>query len=1164
MSNNPTTRGSALLITLTLVVLLTILAVGMISMARLERVSARNTFASVQARALTDAAADHAMTLVRDAIFNAEKTTGSNTPASARKFWASQPGKITVFNSDGSIDAASSRALYSTNTTTLGGTVNLNAAPFGGTPPIMTGVGTNPAPIMAVPWVNLLNNPAQPASPSNAITGRYAFWVDDESTKLNVNTADGTTKDTTNSFGAGTPAEVNLQALTNTTSVGAIARQSGAQYDASTSSRAFNSIREVLQTPGINTDFFPINAQDLTVYNRAPDLNIFGEPKIYLTPVNGRLPGAGPSSASPFNSAVGNLTPLSLITGPYANFNPANPALWSLLDAQNSLRTYDASGQPLPGNHLDWIYPSSGKLIQADPTKVQTPPNSQLPPFIYRYTDSNGIARSVTTRLPQFFHEDGDTYYSALTSDTDVSGFINKAHDYDLGYRIARYLKGHNSQDQSIQWPPFPGSGTGGFSAKYTDRQIDDMACQILSVLKQLSPDHYNLNTTAYHIRRGFISGQMVRGLNRSPRLNEIIIQVTTLPGDPPKVRMSIVLEWYFPSGYKGYGLTSTISFGNWRNRVNDLDLAAAATPSDWQTTPVESRNYTITKGVLGSGYWANNMLKFVDQNGEDAGVDLMGTRADVRDLDQVKAALYHDPWARKDPDLPYNPSTNPYMGGGPPLTAGASGFFYGPLGASVAGAGLFGGWSGPVGAWKPGEYHTNINPNSTYAHSMKKGVTSIKLSGGLAVWAKSPSGHGGEIVPLESGMATGEDAIYAVIPIPDGPAIPVSEDQSHAAVYHIQVADPLVNNFPGDWEGRVWLDETFSSLASSGKITMRTTGGQVYTDGQNKRAEGQDDLTAWWPEQSLSIPKSQRFPSTGYLQFIHTGTMPDKASETAAAAAKASGDLQWRRKLKGTPYRLLNFSPSTAVSQQTDGGESYPDWAMLDLFTTPAIFQPQGNPLPLPIIRTWGGATAGRLNPNAVLEPFGIARTKPLEALFKGVNVSLAYNSAGEAIQTTVTHEADLAKAITDYVDDLKRPLMLPGEICNIDQIAQFVYPGVPANARSRNDLVRQTVGNLTTRSNTFTVWAIGEVIQKKSGNGNYAIFEPGDTILGRSRARYVIERYLDPGSDGIYGNTVNPGTDGVPNTPDDSVTTASGAHPVMTYPLPYKYRILSVTQVE
>ena len=64
---------------------------------------------------------------------------------------------------------------------------NLNAQAEDGTYPIL---GTNTA--LPVYWVDVLANPRN-ATPSanNTIIGRYAFWTDDENSKVNINTADG-------------------------------------------------------------------------------------------------------------------------------------------------------------------------------------------------------------------------------------------------------------------------------------------------------------------------------------------------------------------------------------------------------------------------------------------------------------------------------------------------------------------------------------------------------------------------------------------------------------------------------------------------------------------------------------------------------------------------------------------------------------------------------------------------------------------------------------------------------------------------------------------------------------------------------------------------------------------------------------------------------------
>jgi len=48
--------------------------------------------------------------------------------------------------------------------------------------------GATPVPIR-VPWVEVLEDPSAPKSPTNRAVARYAWWADDESFKLNVNTA---------------------------------------------------------------------------------------------------------------------------------------------------------------------------------------------------------------------------------------------------------------------------------------------------------------------------------------------------------------------------------------------------------------------------------------------------------------------------------------------------------------------------------------------------------------------------------------------------------------------------------------------------------------------------------------------------------------------------------------------------------------------------------------------------------------------------------------------------------------------------------------------------------------------------------------------------------------------------------------------------------------
>ena len=65
--------------------------------------------------------------------------------------------------------------------------VNLNkkSAVTGNYPIIPTGEE------LRATWVNVLQDPSTPASVTNPIVGRYAFWMDDENAKININTAYG-------------------------------------------------------------------------------------------------------------------------------------------------------------------------------------------------------------------------------------------------------------------------------------------------------------------------------------------------------------------------------------------------------------------------------------------------------------------------------------------------------------------------------------------------------------------------------------------------------------------------------------------------------------------------------------------------------------------------------------------------------------------------------------------------------------------------------------------------------------------------------------------------------------------------------------------------------------------------------------------------------------
>ena len=237
--------GAALIITLTLLLLITGLAISLFMTANTELQSA-SQFKNSQG--LTELS-DICVNLVMGQIKDATTTNATGTPAN-RSTWASQPGMIRTYGS--STNAAMSYKLYSWSNPRVSGDdttsvpttwfstpaqyTDLNepipnstntstnfyrfpiaypplpvtdtTRPLGydvsGAPKSTGGVITNQVP-MPVQWLYVLkdgtmvyptsasgnNATVSGASAANPIVARVAYWTDDETSKVNINTAAG-------------------------------------------------------------------------------------------------------------------------------------------------------------------------------------------------------------------------------------------------------------------------------------------------------------------------------------------------------------------------------------------------------------------------------------------------------------------------------------------------------------------------------------------------------------------------------------------------------------------------------------------------------------------------------------------------------------------------------------------------------------------------------------------------------------------------------------------------------------------------------------------------------------------------------------------------------------------------------------------------------------
>jgi hypothetical protein len=1161
--------------TLVIIVLITVVTVGYLASVMLETKTAGSTLDQERAYGIAMVGAHQALAKIREALGpwdDPYKNFATNAPPF---YWSLSPGRITRWSYT-NVSPQANFGLFSESSGT--DVVNLNRQLIDGSYPIIGATNGTNAPGVSVKWANMLRDPTQPASARNAIVGRYAFWVDDEGAKINVNTADGTEKYTTNSLGIGTPSEVSLGVLFGTNAIGVTLSK---QVVEMARTNGFSSPREILRIPGVTNSAFADNVFSLTVCSRTPELNVFGQPRVAVAPILG---DAGRN---------GNMKLNSLTLLPAREIYPTP----SQLPAFNVISRYDANpNTPRPN---PWPLSLRGEL------------------GIY----STGRDEDYRT-IMKYYPFEGPNYA------------------YNQGQLLANYLEGTNGARQAVTWPAFPGPGgpaTAGFSGKYTPRQLDNLVAQILTIgSKAISADFPYVSgnvgeqighrfRVAPYLFPGWLSGQWVIGVGRAMKLTQMRAEIAAYPpvgNNPPQASLDFWLEWWLPANYFGGPTVIPLQFSTFfvgqrhaKSVLNVIDM-----PRDFEGVSAFGVNGPFhaplppdsVPSTNASPFWGNQLLRNTE------GIDFAGNpsfngNVVVLDHDQTMAERFHDPFARADTNAPGGPwkGTAAWPTPVDPDTYHdyVSPFIMTYLEPSAS----------PAREWQPGEMRSirsQVGPG--YQMPMRTNALALTVSGGIAVKTQFKDGHftDPDPVPLEAvrgsyqvdGVCTQEPftlddsddagmtaAWFSIDAVPGDPSkgklrqrivdsvIPVNvtvPGLGQVSYVVAKVDDPLVNKFPGDWK--------ISFNSSDSTIQPHPTSYVIpnsYPD-TAFRDSLKDPDCYWMPaaDAALSdtiakvanqtlIPRSARMPNIGYLQYVHTGIIPDDES----------GDYKTHH---GTPFRLLSFAPSYEAStadpligQKTTHTDSrpYPDWALLDLFYIPSTLTPFGstyNPATanpgtnsavtnLLYYGTYGGATAGKINPNGAViyttnvnapEP-NISRRLPLEAVLTNVKVNQTVGTNGLLVNGETINAADIAQAIEHYVRT-NGPLRMPAEICNVPKIAA---PPIRATSNpTRNDLVRQIIGTLTTQDNVFSVWAVGQAVRKKPGNNRFDQFESGDNVLAEVRLHFVVERYLDPGADGIYGNQGDAGPDGVIGTYDDPVEAMN--HPFQPR---YLYRVVASEEI-
>jgi hypothetical protein len=229
-----------------------------------------------------------------------------------------------------------------------------------------------------------------------------------------------------------------------------------------------------------------------------------------------------------------------------------------------------------------------------------------------------------------------------------------------------------------------------------------------------------------------------------------------------------------------------------------------------------------------------------------------------------------------------------------------------------------------------------------------------------------------------------------------------------------------------------------------------------------------------------------------------------------------------------GVPWRTLLFRPAPPTGHI--GAASPPDHLLLDLFWMPAV-EPYAISEPL--------ATAGKINLNHEIVPFRhITRTTALQAVLKGERVIAIPTADGQIYKGAglqegrYRHEIDAPETLRQFQERFAqhRLFLSPSEICELYLVpagkkledmeaywAGHQLTGDNCRERPYSGLYPR----LTTRSNTYTVHYKVQVLRQRRSSrqagtdavGRWATWQEGrDEIAAEERGSTLLERYISP----------------------------------------------------
>lgn len=1034
----------ALVMTLITLSILMILLIGFLSGSLLERRAAGSFEDTQRAKLIAQGAVSHAVDILRTNIPDPARL-GEGPTTAVGKNWVTNPGRLTLIeNGVDAIDKTTYVPLHTGEVISMpdpsrprdAESVDLNQPLPGQTVPAITGTagGVGAArPPMRVKWVNLLRDPSEEASKDNRLTGRYAFWMDDETSRLNFNTALGKPNDveepdfkkqldkgfmpplftrgdaatlntgtTSRNWGLGKPQSVNLDILFDQPAqlqhdklLGHVFLQGYARYP--------EAILDFISVPSAK-DWYDKNKFNLTFYNRSPEFNAFGRSRLYTTYFPLSLEG-GPSSQLPFiydpNSSSGTITPRS----PEGALKLGTLKSGLLKDNQilslNSLMGFFGASADIagPGGYLG----DQANMINRNQIEMlMSYMRRKWPGYDKSFVDKYGeigcyqialnmvqMARQATTQI----------------DNTDIAAFSTA-----YGARTTSVIFMPNSTELS------------GYAPERFYWRIKDPATQKVVLMLPQMPGP--------HITEVRLFAQAVNA------------KVSKLPppSSPAITDDSYFISYWYEIEYYMHPFGPVVDLEKFPTRMDYLDVAAGP-----------------DVGAM------TNSQQFGPTNGDD-------TRADKQWQNENMKLLATMPPANT--VLGPDGATFPGKTVRNRITVTSPKFYLGKGATTVTTKTTAGDYKN----WEPVVFDAKI---------IKTPSVKIRFRPGMGIL--SAENRPRQMIPLGETQADTLEGIFKL-------DAALGDEQ----VISWQINDPRLSSNKDQWiaqgpgsAGDIGTPGERNSLRSSNpQVPPTSVEPEETSDEKSKfryieRTPEDSKIAGFKYDRPDEYNTASRVSSPGYWSMLHTGMQGNGGGNPV-------------------PWRTLNFTEGANVQQ------SPPDWLLLDLFgaTYPMAHDQWkiNNTLPDAFsTASYMNSTAGQVNLNSRIYPQTDyfkppERRQPIEAVFKYLG------SDGDI--------ANFAEQVSAYQGNQK----FFDYVGRITEVSGYQNRG--NTPWEKEAFLRNMAGCLTTRSNTFGVWGVSQVVKKLPSNTDYGNFQRGDHVTAEKRFYALVERYVWPGRDGVPGN--------------------------------------------